>query len=362
MADRTPLRALVLETRPSLDTADDAASCSAAEGLDGLGAGAFTDHYVKLRITPPLPPAAHPHLHRARLGRRARSADDRLRAPRRHRSGRTWPVAARPGDELLLLGPGGAYTPDPAADWHLMAGDAAVIPAIAASLTRVPAGVPVQRWSRSKSPRRSSPARDAGRPARDVAARAQRAAGRGRRARLPAWHSSTPSSTARRARCARSGATCWSTAACRARRSRSPATGSATAPRRGGARTWSRFYPARRARRRRGVGGPPARYLRAGPDSRSSLRSHCATTTAWRRRPAVAPLCAGWPARPAEPAWLRPVVRVLPAAASSLARSYRPDPRVKRAVVASRPNGQMPCLSCLPGAERRGAKGRNRCP
>ena len=41
------------------------------------------------------------------------------------------------------MGPGGAYTPDPEADWHLMVGDTAVLPAIAASLGRVPTGVPV---------------------------------------------------------------------------------------------------------------------------------------------------------------------------------------------------------------------------
>jgi NADPH-dependent ferric siderophore reductase len=41
------------------------------------------------------------------------------------------------------MGPGGAYAPDPEADWHLMVGDDAVLPAIAVSLSRVPAGVPV---------------------------------------------------------------------------------------------------------------------------------------------------------------------------------------------------------------------------
>src|SRR4029078_13137644 len=44
---------------------------------------------------------------------------------------------------LQLTGPGGAYTPDPAADWHLMVGDEAVVPAIAASLERLPEGAPV---------------------------------------------------------------------------------------------------------------------------------------------------------------------------------------------------------------------------
>ena len=54
-----------------------------------------------------------------------------------------WAAAAVPGDLLQLAGPGGAYAPDPAAAWHLMVGDTSVIPAIAASLERVPAGVPV---------------------------------------------------------------------------------------------------------------------------------------------------------------------------------------------------------------------------
>ena len=38
------------------------------------------------------------------------------------------------------MGPGGAYTPSPDADWHLMVGDPSVVPAISASLARVPAG------------------------------------------------------------------------------------------------------------------------------------------------------------------------------------------------------------------------------
>jgi NADPH-dependent ferric siderophore reductase len=51
-----------------------------------------------------------------------------------------WAAAAKPGDTLELRGPGGAYTPDPAADWHLMIGDPSVVPAISASLARVPEG------------------------------------------------------------------------------------------------------------------------------------------------------------------------------------------------------------------------------
>jgi NADPH-dependent ferric siderophore reductase len=54
-----------------------------------------------------------------------------------------WAAAARPGDRLRLLGPGGAYAPDPEADWHLLVGDEAALPAIGAALERIPAGVPV---------------------------------------------------------------------------------------------------------------------------------------------------------------------------------------------------------------------------
>ena len=54
-----------------------------------------------------------------------------------------WAASARAGDLVQLVGPGGAYLPDPTADWHLMVGDASALPAIAASLERVPASAPV---------------------------------------------------------------------------------------------------------------------------------------------------------------------------------------------------------------------------
>ncbi|GLZ75904.1 siderophore-interacting protein [Actinorhabdospora filicis] len=55
-----------------------------------------------------------------------------------------WAANAKPGDELALMGPGGAYAPNPAADWHLMVGDESAIPAIAGALEKVPTGVPVK--------------------------------------------------------------------------------------------------------------------------------------------------------------------------------------------------------------------------
>lgn len=58
------------------------------------------------------------------------------------RAGR-WAANAKPGDRLQFVGPNGAYSPSPSADWHLMAGDESALPAIAASLERVRPGVPV---------------------------------------------------------------------------------------------------------------------------------------------------------------------------------------------------------------------------
>jgi NADPH-dependent ferric siderophore reductase len=54
-----------------------------------------------------------------------------------------WAAGAEVGDSIGLRGPGGGYAPDPNADWHLMAGDTSVIPAISTSLSWIAAGVPV---------------------------------------------------------------------------------------------------------------------------------------------------------------------------------------------------------------------------
>jgi NADPH-dependent ferric siderophore reductase len=49
-----------------------------------------------------------------------------------------WAASARPGAEIGVFGPGGGYAPDPTAAAHLLVGDEAAIPAIAASLARLP--------------------------------------------------------------------------------------------------------------------------------------------------------------------------------------------------------------------------------
>ncbi|MFD8572809.1 siderophore-interacting protein [Streptomyces sp. NPDC057694] len=51
-----------------------------------------------------------------------------------------WSAAAQPGETIHFMGPGGAYRPDLAADWHLLAGDESALPAIAAALETLPEG------------------------------------------------------------------------------------------------------------------------------------------------------------------------------------------------------------------------------
>lgn len=50
-----------------------------------------------------------------------------------------WAERVQPGERVVLSGPGGAFRPDPTADWHLFMGDEASLPAIAASLEQMPA-------------------------------------------------------------------------------------------------------------------------------------------------------------------------------------------------------------------------------
>ncbi|MDT5093471.1 MAG: hypothetical protein QOH60_2834 [Mycobacterium sp.] len=49
-----------------------------------------------------------------------------------------WASAAQPGQPAYLMGPSGAYAPDPSADWHLLAGDESALPAIARALEALP--------------------------------------------------------------------------------------------------------------------------------------------------------------------------------------------------------------------------------
>jgi NADPH-dependent ferric siderophore reductase len=131
------------------------------EGLGGFDPGALTDSYVKLLF--PAPDVTYPEPFDIDVIRRDLPRDQWPRM--RSYTVRTWDphalemsidfvyhgdeglagpwaAAAQPGDEVLFLGPGGAYNPSPAADWHLFAGDEAALPAIAASLETLSPGTP----------------------------------------------------------------------------------------------------------------------------------------------------------------------------------------------------------------------------
>ncbi|MGW4944213.1 siderophore-interacting protein [Actinoplanes sp. NPDC004185] len=134
-------------------------------GLTGLDAGAYTDHYVKILF--PRPGVAYPEPFDLAVIRETLPRDQqplvRTYTVRRWRPevpelwldfvvhgdegiAGPWAVAAQVGDPVRFMGPGGGYTPDPAADWHLLAGDESALPAIAAALEGMPAGVPVKAF------------------------------------------------------------------------------------------------------------------------------------------------------------------------------------------------------------------------
>ncbi|HEY5395629.1 MAG TPA: siderophore-interacting protein [Trebonia sp.] len=122
-------------------------------GFEALRMNEFTDKYAKilfvdpsLGLTPPydlaalresLPPEQHPvtrtyTLRRADPQRQELAidfvvhGDEGIAAP--------WAAHAEPGDLLTMSGAGGAYLPDPASDWHLLAGDESALPAICSAL------------------------------------------------------------------------------------------------------------------------------------------------------------------------------------------------------------------------------------
>ena len=108
------------------------------DDLEGFPVGPFTDHYVKCHFD------GRSRSYTVREWdpvRRLLTLDFVVHGERGIAG--PWAARARPGDTLQMTGPGGAYAPSPRADWHLMAGDEATLPAIAVSLRRVPAGVPV---------------------------------------------------------------------------------------------------------------------------------------------------------------------------------------------------------------------------
>jgi NADPH-dependent ferric siderophore reductase len=135
------------------------------DGLRRIEAGSHTDHYIKVQF--PLPGVSYPEPFDAAVIRET--------MPREH-----WPVVrtytirkwfpeipemwidfvvhgdsgvagpwaahAQPGDPFRFMGPGGGYAPNPAAAWHLLAGDESALPAIGAALEGMPAGALVRAF------------------------------------------------------------------------------------------------------------------------------------------------------------------------------------------------------------------------
>jgi NADPH-dependent ferric siderophore reductase len=132
-------------------------------GLAGFPAGEFTDHYVKLLFPPPgapyaapfdadqvradLPPELWP-VTRTYTVRAWDPVSGELTIDFVHHGDEgvagPWAAAAAPGDRIQFFGPGGGYAPSPDADWHLLVGDDSALPAIAATLARLPAGRPAR--------------------------------------------------------------------------------------------------------------------------------------------------------------------------------------------------------------------------
>ncbi|MEU4496130.1 siderophore-interacting protein [Streptomyces sp. NPDC023998] len=141
------------------------------EGLARFAMDGFTDHYVKLLFAPegvsyPEPfdmdrireefpreqwPANRTYTvrswdpaHRELTVDFVVHGDEGLAGP--------WAARAQVGDTMRILGPGGGYAPDPAADWHLLVGDESALPAIAASLEQMPAGAVVRTFVEVEGP------------------------------------------------------------------------------------------------------------------------------------------------------------------------------------------------------------------
>jgi NADPH-dependent ferric siderophore reductase len=129
------------------------------KGFDTFTPSDFTDSYVKLvfvaddvdvsELEQPLtsdsfnalPPERQPTVRtytvrRADTERRELTVDFVVHGD--HGVAGPWAASAVPGQRLFVMGPSGAYSPDPAADWYLFAGDESAVPAISVALEALP--------------------------------------------------------------------------------------------------------------------------------------------------------------------------------------------------------------------------------
>ena len=107
-------------------------------GFDTFAPRAETDSYVKIELPAGDGPVVRTYTVR-RVDPGAREiwidfvvhGDEGVAGP--------WARSVAPGTDVVVRGPGGGYRPDPGADFHLLAGDETVVPAIAAALESLPA-------------------------------------------------------------------------------------------------------------------------------------------------------------------------------------------------------------------------------
>jgi NADPH-dependent ferric siderophore reductase len=147
-------------------------------GFDAFVPSEFTDSYVKLvfvaddvdmaALPRPLTldsfgdlPAAKQPVVRTMTVRRADPAAREIAIDvavhGEHGVAGLWAAAAEPGQPVYLMGPAGAYAPDPAADWHLLAGDETALPAISVALEALPASAIGQVFIETAEPEDETP-------------------------------------------------------------------------------------------------------------------------------------------------------------------------------------------------------------
>ncbi|WP_161995298.1 SIP domain-containing protein [Rhodococcus sp. YH1] len=102
-------------------------------GFDEFEPGPYTDSYVKLELEAGGETVLRTYTVRAVNPRSRQIAIDFV-VHGDHGVAGPWAASVRPGQTVVVRGPGGAYRPDPEADWHLLAGDDTAIPAVAAAL------------------------------------------------------------------------------------------------------------------------------------------------------------------------------------------------------------------------------------
>jgi NADPH-dependent ferric siderophore reductase len=142
-------------------------------GFETFRPSEFTDSYVKLIVVAddvdvaglPRPltldsfaelPAAKQAVIRTLTVRRVDSAAREIAIDivvhGEHGAAGQWAATAEPGQPVYLMGPSGAYSPDPAADWHLLAGDESALPAISVALEALPANAIGQAFIETAGP------------------------------------------------------------------------------------------------------------------------------------------------------------------------------------------------------------------